>query len=796
MKFILLFLVFTSFAIQAKEINFNRDIRPILSDRCFHCHGPDRHDRKKKLRLDIAEGDDGAYRQRKGTFGIVPGSLEKSTVWQRIITDDEDDVMPPLDSHKKALSKEDKELIKQWILQGAKYEKFWAFELPKIKEPTKSKSDWGNSSLDNYVLETLEKNNLTPSKQAEKRTLIRRLSFDLTGLPPSLEEIRIFENDKNPNAYEKLVDSLLAKPSYGEHITRYWLDLVRAGDTNGLHRDLYRNIYAYRDWIIRAFNNNLPYSDFLKYQLAGDLYENPTDDQLIASGFNRLHLVMARGTAPPEESYTKNVIDRVTAVSTAFMGLTMQCARCHDHKFDPITQKDFYAMFAFFNNFDGDAETKRELHGLQAPFIILGSDEEKAKLAELQKAYLKAKPEIDGLNKLKNKVRNEKDKAKKAALQLKVDKLEQIAKSYGDYLAKFDGAMVMKESKKIRPSYMLNRGEYDQKGEIVERDIPEFFGSIKKDGELTTRMDLANWLLAQDNPLTARVAVNRFWQQFFGVGLVKTSEDFGAQGEPPSHLELLDYLTIQFVESGWDIKKLLKTIVMSETYKQTSIASEEQFKNDPENRLLARSSRYRMDAEMIRDNILVSSDLLNQKMYGKSVKPPQPDGLWAAVSMTNERYKADKGDAIYRRSLYTFWKKIMPPPQMTILNAPSREFCVARRERTNTPLQALLLLNEPEYLKAASNLAAIIISDKTTSDEQKIKEAYERVTCKIADKNEVNLLKKLLVNMRTKYQDEQELAAKIAKNANSPKATNKIELASWTMLINTLYNLDITKNRE
>ena len=354
----------------------------------------------------------------------------------------------------------------------------------------------------------------------------------------------------------------------------------------------------------------------------------------------------------------------------------------------------------------------------------------------------------------------------------------------------------MKESKKIRPSYMLNRGEYDQKGEIVERDIPEFFGSIKKDGELTTRMDLANWLLAQDNPLTARVAVNRFWQQFFGVGLVKTSEDFGAQGEPPSHLELLDYLTIQFVESGWDIKKLLKTIVMSETYKQTSIASEEQFKNDPENRLLARSSRYRMDAEMIRDNILVSSDLLNQKMYGKSVKPPQPDGLWAAVSMTNERYKADKGDAIYRRSLYTFWKKIMPPPQMTILNAPSREFCVARRERTNTPLQALLLLNEPEYLKAASNLAAIIISDKTTSDEEKIGSAYERVTCKIADKHEVDLLKKLLVNMRTKYQDEQELAAKIAKNANSPKATNKIELASWTMLINTLYNLDITKNRE
>ena len=358
--------------------------------------------------------------------------------------------------------------------------------------------------------------------------------------------------------------------------------------------------------------------------------------------------------------------------------------------------------------------------------------------------------------------------------------------------------MVMKERKDIRPSYMLNRGEYDQKGEIVERDIPEFFGSIKKDGELTTRMDLANWLLAQDNPLTARVAVNRFWQQFFGVGLVKTSEDFGAQGEPPSHLELLDYLAIQFVESGWDIKKLLKTIVMSETYRQTSIASDEQFKNDPENRLLARSSRYRMDAEMIRDNILFSSGLLNSQMYGKSVKPPQPDGLWAAVSMTNERFKADKGDAIYRRSLYSFWKKIMPPPQMTILNAPSREFCVARRERTNTPLQALLLLNEPEYLKAASNLAAIIISDKTTSDEEKIKTAYERVTCKLADQHEVSLLMELFRKMRKRYTADKKLADKMLRENAKFTKESKIRL-SWLhgpCLINTLYNLDITKNRE
>jgi hypothetical protein len=778
----------------AKEINFNRDIRPILSDRCFHCHGPDKHDRKKDLRLDIAEGDDGAYRLRKKRYGIVPGDLEKSSVWQRIITDDEDDIMPPLDSHKKPLTDKEKALIKQWIEEGAKYEKFWAFELPKKSAAEKTKLDWGHTGIDKYVLVELERNNLEPKDKAEKRTLIRRLSFDLTGLPPTLSEVESFINDKDSQAYEKLVERFLAKSSYGEHMTRYWLDLVRAADTNGMHKDFYRSIYAYRDWLIRAFNTNLPYSDFLKYQLAGDLYEKPTEDQLIASGFNRLHLIIDKGTALPEESYTKNVIDRVTAVSTAFMGLTMQCARCHDHKFDAIKQKDFYAMFAFFNNIDGNPETiGGPKNGLQEPYITLGTDEEKKKLAGLKKAYNIVAPE---LNKLRRSVRKEKDAAKKTAMQNKIKELQKAEHQYNQHFHSLDAAMVMKESQKIKPSYMLNRGEYDQKGEVVERDIPVFFGSIKKKEGLTTRMDLANWFISKENPLTARVAVNRFWQQFFGVGLVKTSEDFGAQGETPSHPQLLDYLTVEFIESGWDVKQLMKKIVMSETYQQSSLANAEAYKVDPENRKLARGSRYRMDAEMIRDNILASSGLLKMQMYGKSVKPPQPDGLWAAVSMRNERFKPDAGDAMYRRSVYTYWRRGMPPPQMTIMNAPSREYCVARRERTNTPLQALLLLNEPEYLKAAANLAQSTLSRDLKNGEQRIAYAYEKITGKIPDKEELKALEVLITDLTKSYETDPQSTKEIAENLGFKKTSNKAETAAWTMAINSLYNLDITKNRE
>jgi hypothetical protein len=871
---------------QAKEINFNQDIRPILSDRCFHCHGPDKHDRKKDLRLDVAEGDDGAYRLRKKRYGIVPGDLEKSSVWQRIITDDEDDIMPPIDSHKKQLTKGEKALIKQWIEEGAKYEDFWAFVPPVKGEPKKTKTQWGNGGIDQYVLAILEKNSQGPSGEADKRTLIRRLSFDLTGLPPTAEEIKQFLNDSSENAYEELVDRLIAKPQYGEHMTKYWLDLVRFADTNGRHHDHYRDMTPYRDWVIKSFNQNLSYDDFVRYQVAGDLYNKPSEDQLVASGFNRLHLIIDRGTAPPEESLTRNVIDRVTSVGTAFMGLTVQCAVCHDHKYDPITQKDFFALYAFFNNFDGRPETGGRKgaefkQGLQKPYIRIGEElarkevnptwiwkkgEITTEKANFKKSFTLEKKPSQALlqatcdNSFKIKINGKhvgaskewnKPLKKDVAKFLKTGKnlIEVEASNIGDaggfvaYLKAEDvdilsdaswqaqapeqewhaavelnkhgaepwkyvldtkgednrrAAMVMKERKDIRPAYILLRGEYDQLGEVVERNTPEFLPALKKKGAVASRMDLANWLI-ESNPLTGRIAVNRFWQQLFGVGLVKTSEDFGAQGEVPSHPKLLDYLTVSFEESGWDVKALMKKMVMSKTYRQSSKARPQEFKADAENRLLARGSRFRMDSEMIRDQILAQSGLLSDQMYGPSVKPPQPDGLWKAVTMPYSYpkiYEADRGEAIYRRSMYTFWKRGMPPPQMSILNAPERESCVARRERTNTPLQALLMMNEPEFFKMQGILAQKLLANKNLSDVQRIQKLYEQLTSQLASKYQEKVLLELLENLKSKYRKAPEEAKETCVSLGINDALNEVDLASWAMLVNTLYSLDTMKTRE
>lgn len=889
LSFLLIILSGSLFA--DKKINFNRDIHPILSDRCFHCHGPDEHDRKKKLRLDITDSKDGAYRIHKGKAAIKPGSPEESTVWQRIITDDEDDVMPPSDSHKKPLTAEEKNLIKQWIKEGAEYQDFWAF-VPPAKQKIPAVKAKTFNPIDNFVLKELEENKINQKSLADKRTLIRRASLDITGLPPTPEEISTFLNDKSANAYEKLVDRFLAKSSYGEHMAKYWLDLVRFADTNGMHHDHYREMTPYRDWVIKSFNNNLKYDDFVRYQIAGDLYEKPTQEQLIASGFNRLHLIIDVGTALPEESYTKNVIDRVTAVGTAFMGLTVQCALCHDHKYDPISQKDFFALFAFFNNIDAGPETGGRQgfdfeNGLQKPYIFLDEGKEKepavtkagtpfwiwkegkvtTEKVSFRKSFeLKEKPlhaiikttcdnslnlHING-----KKIGNVKDWQQPLAIDvakfLKKGKNEILVKAanegdIGGFILSFESdklsfvsdkswevsqdnkkwssateisehgaqpwgkvldnlstgnrraAMVMKERKDVRPAHILIRGQYDKLGEKVERGTPSFLPPLKKKNDLASRMDFAEWLVAKENPLTARVAVNRFWQQFFGVGLVKTSEDFGAQGEVPSHPELLDYLTVKFVESGWDIKALVKHIVTSKTYRLSSIASETEFKRDPENRQLARGSRFRMDSEMIRDQILATSGLLNPEMYGKSVKPPQPAGLWKSVNMPSSfprLYKADTGDKIYRRSVYTFWKRGMPPPQMSIFNAPTRAECVARRERTNTPLQALLMFNEKEYLKASRNLAQKALSHSGSTDQQKLSMIYETITSKEADNNELNILNSLIKELYNSYLENQKLADDMCKGIKLDSKEAKAKLAAWTMAVSSIYNLDIVKTRE
>ncbi len=799
-----------------QEVSFNRDIRPLLSDRCFHCHGPDAGDRQAGLRLDQADGPEGSHE-----FAIEPGSPEDSELWNRITSDDPDLVMPPPDGHKQALSEKEKQLFRRWIEQGAEYESFWAFVTPTMPEVPSSIE---GAPIDRFVRRKLRQEGLTPAPRADKRTLIRRLSFDLTGLPPTREQIQRYLNDEAPDAYERLVDRLLASPHHGEHMAKYWLDVVRFADTNGIHHDHYRELSPYRDWVIRAFNENLPYDDFIRYQIAGDLYPKPTRDQLIASGFHRLHLIIDVGTALPEESFTRNVLDRVTSVGTAFLGMTVQCAVCHDHKYDPLTMRDFYSLTAFFNNIDATPETGRRsgtdfLRGLQPPYINLTDKEQKAELSRLDAEVEAARAELaerqTAMRQAQQAAKNAKDTdaetdqrsstditaeaEAKVAVEDAQKRLKAAQQAHDDYLVTIPAAMVMKERSEVRPAHILIRGAYDNPGDQVDRATPAFLPPMRDEDGQPSRMDLANWLVDPSHPLTSRVTVNRFWQQFFGVGIVRTAEDFGAQGEWPSHPDLLDYLAVRFVDSGWNVRQLLKEIVLSETYQQSSIATPEAYKNDPDNRLLARGSRFRMDSEMIRDQVLATSGLLSRKMYGKSVKPPQPEGLWTAVGMPSSyprEFKPDSGDKIYRRSVYTFWKRGMPPPQMTILNAPSREECIARRERTNTPLQALLLLNEAEYLKAARHLAANVMEETQSDQAEKITAIYETITSYLPSDSERNAFEKLVTDLESMYEESPELAAELCGEQAFPEDATPAQCAAWTMLTSTIYNLDITKTRQ
>ena len=805
---------------QKTTVSFNRDIRPLLSDRCFHCHGPDEQDRKAGLRLDRRDGDEGALN------ALTPNDVAGSELYKRITSTDPDVVMPPPDAHKKPISPEEQKLFKAWIEEGGNYETFWAFtSLEPPSFPPAADSTWGTGPIDRFVKRKLDEHGISPQPAGDRRTLLRRLSLDLTGLPPSRSDISEFLADQSANSYEKAVDHLLKSPTFGEHMGRHWLDLVRFADTNGIHHDHYRDLSPYRDWVIRSFNQNLAYDDFVRYQLAGDLYDTPSNDQLTASGFNRLHMIIDRGTMLPEESHARNVIDRVTSVGTAFMGLTVGCAVCHDHKYDPISSREFYQLYAFFNNIDATPETGGRSgndfkRGLQKPYIELPSPEQQSSRMQLQNQNAALEKQIAELKSAVGKLRKadaaeassadnssveEKTAEKKtvekktAEHQQEIKQLETKRNELRGELSKLEmlipAAMIMKERSDIRPAHMMIRGAYDDLGEQVERGTPAFLPPLPEvSGRPKSRMDLANWFVSDEHPLTARVAVNRFWQQLFGVGIVKTAEDIGAQGEWPSHPDLLNYLAAQFVHSDCDVKALMKEMVMSETYRQRSQARPEQYRTDPENRLLARGPRYRLDAEVIRDQILATSGVLSEKMGGKSVKPPQPEGLWKSVSLPSSypsRYVPDSGDQVVRRSVYTFWKRGLPPPQMTILNAPTREDCTARRERTNTPLQALLLMNEQQYMKAAKQLAIQALS---WEDEGRLSAVYETITGKTPDKREQEILQKAFDDFETFYQERPALTESFTETTPDGKHSPHA-IAAWAMIINTIYNLDITKTR-
>jgi hypothetical protein len=1027
------------------EISFNEVIRPILSENCFACHGPDAKNAEADLRLDSLEG-------AMMNHAIVPGKPEESEVIKRIMTKDTEDIMPPLDSHKE-LSDKEKQLLRQWIAEGAHWEEHWAFVVPKRS----ALSDGKLNAIDAFVQKKLKEVGLQANRPLDRYALARRVSFDLIGLPPKWEDVEAFVNDKSETAYQTYLDKLFSDSRYGEHQARFWMDAARYGDTHGMHLDNYREIWPYRDWVIKAFNQNMPFDQFTIEQLAGDLLPKPNEQQLIATGFNRCTSTTSEGGSIPEELDVRYMVDRIETVGAVFMGLTIGCAACHDHKFDPISAKDFYQFGAFFNNttqpaMDGNQKdsppvltlpndkyknewktllTKRhsamqkmesregsiEKHlaalwdsqklnsSKDLPVVAEGLEMEA--LVDGQKAKVsgnavelsgsgKADPNhpsgiaqgvmIDEKNKNAFQIKNnlsfaskkpfavsmwlrtpdevraatlfqmgknipakEGDKNKKAtfvgltvkltvqgaidvslsfernksmratlaaematkpnswqhicvrysggqsktSLRIAVNgkdlplrigsqsltegdhafdgiirfaqglstggmshlrlynrwvhekelfllakefELQSILKYQGNtkwvdlkqdqkellqamYLENIDEAyrasksiladtqtrrdyiysrstttLIMEEKTKTKPvAHILERGEYDKRGEKVTPNTPHAFPAMDPKWP-KNRLGLAYWLVDSKNPLTARVTVNRLWESIFGAGLMKSVSDFGTMGSQPSHPELLDWLALEFMESGWDVQHVLRLMVSSKTYRQNAVVSQKSFELDPENKWLSRGPRVRLDAEEIRDQALAVSGLLKHQVGGPSVKPYQPAGLWRVVAFAGSNtksFEADKGDKLYRRSLYTFWKKTSPPPSMEAFNAPTRENCTVSREKTNTPLQALVLMNDPQFFEAARYLAQKALTQKT-SDQDRIKWILRQVFIRPHTEVDVIDLTEALASFRTQFSKAPDVAKELIEVGESPAPSDiqHAELASWTMIANVVMNRD------
>jgi hypothetical protein len=1029
----------------AGKIEYNRDVRPILAETCFACHGPDSAARKADLRLDRRE-------QAIKAEAIVPGDPDKSALIERIFSDDKAQVMPPRKT-KKTLTAAQKETLKRWIASGAEYEAHWSLIAPKRAAlPAVKNSGWVRNPIDRFILAELEKRGLQPAPEADRRTLARRLGLDLTGLPPAPAEVEAFVNDKRPDAYERFVDTLLDSPHWGEHRGRYWLDAARYADTHGIHFDNYREMWAYRDWVISAFNRNLPFDRFTIEQLAGDLLPNRTLDQQVASGFNRCNITSNEGGLIPEEYLVLYTRDRTETTSRVWLGLTANCAVCHDHKFDPISQKEFYSLSAFFNNttqgaMDGNikdtpptvfvpqledrprwdalgkelaeaskqVETRKQtaradfekwltankaeavaglvpsnglrfqaalnegkggtihqtvdgkaretalasgvgwdaghvaerafkcqpgdtltvadagdfedtqgfsygawvkfpakaafgavfarmddrhdyrgwdlwvqngqvgahlIHTWQADALKVVS-RNRIKMDQWNHLFITydgsrqasgVKVYVNGVsqettfeaNNLRNTIhttvplkvgqRHNSARIDGVLLQdmrlygrtLSGAEVDRLAKGtrgawllkkpassrsaaekqelFDDWIASVDPtyqgltekvkalqreesvvksrgtiAHVMQESKAEPKAFVLYRGDYDKRRDEMKPGTPKALPPMPPDLP-RNRLGFAQWLLRPDNPLTARVTVNRFWQEVFGSGIVRTAGDFGVTGESPSNPELLDWLAVEFRETGWDIKRFFKLLVTSAAYRQAALVTPEKLDKDADNRLLSRGPRYRLDAEMIRDYALASSGLLVRKLGGPSVRPYQPEGVWEAVAMigSNTRdYRADNGAKLYRRSMYTFWKRAAPPASMDIFNAPSRETCTVSRERTNTPLQALVTLNDPQFIEAARYLAQTTLKEGGDKDDGRIDFLARRLLCRPLRAAETKVvqasLNDLLAHYRAHGADAKKLLA--VGEAKVDMSLDAPTLAAWTMLANEMMNLDEVLNK-
>jgi len=1000
------------------EISYNRDVRPILSDKCFYCHGPDEGHRKADLRLDSEEG---ASMDLGGHQAIVPGSLEKSEVWKRIMTQEEADLMPPPESEKH-LNATEKEIIRQWIEQGAKYERHWSLippdrnHLPGIKG-----KDWIRNPIDAFVLARLEEEGLSPSPEASPETLIRRVTLDLTGLPPTPAEVDAFLADPSEEAWERVVDRLLDSPRYGEHMTLDWLNAARYADTNGYQNDQERQMWRWRDWVIKAFNDNKPFDQFTIEQLAGDMLPDATLEQRIASGFNRNHRINGEGGVIPEEYRVEYVVDRVETTGTVWLGLTLGCARCHSHKFDPITQREFFQLFSYFNNVqengrDGNKgnavpmisvpieemqprveRAERELRELQSrlaanspafledleawrkrtseqvrkaesepawraanvtkakstgkvlltpledsSFLATGANPPKAtytftiepgegevtavrletlthpsmtntglsrsvngnfvltafeilehrtgmneprmlKIASAeadysQKGYpvanaidgknssgwaifgrkkmvdttamflleepLKADSETSLIIRLRHDSQSQAHTVGRVRLSLSslqkptLDGKEGIPASIvaalgakdqkqkdrlADYYRELSpvyaplrksiaaqrkeldrlrkesttSVMVMQEMAEPRQAYLLKRGQYDQPGEEVSPGIPVSLGSLPK-GVPNNRLGFARWLVDPTNPLSARVTVNRYWQRYFGTGLVKTVDDFGAQGEFPSHPGLLDWLATEFISTGWNIKAMQKLIVTSATYRQSSAMTPELIERDPDNRLLARGPRFRLRGSAIRDQALAIAGLLKEHLGGPSVKPYQPKGLWEEVGgRQGLSYKQGEGQDLYRRSMYTFWKRTVAPPTLNIFDAGGRERCDVARRATNTPLQALATLNDVQFVEAARFLGQRMMMEGGDSVRDRLAHGWRLALAREPDEKELTTLEKGFHRHLGIYRDNPSAAEEIRSIGDSEAAqVDSSEHAAYTVIANLILNLDETITRE
>lgn len=995
-----------------QNVEFNRNIRPILSNSCFACHGPDTAARQAGLRLDQREL--ATQPLDSGLRAIVPGDSASSELIQRIQSGDPDVRMPPPESNRQ-LTAIQRQLLARWIDQGAEYETHWAFVAPRRSPlPTVRKTNWVRQDIDRFVLAQLEAKRLQPAPEATRETLIRRVAFDLTGLPPTLQEVDAFLADKSARAYEHMVDRYLTSPAYGEHMARHWLDLARYADSNGYQYDTERQQWVWRDWVIDAYNRNLSFDQFSIQQLAGDLLPNATPQQRLATGFNRNHGITIEGGIIDEEYRVEYVMDRLVTTGSVWLGLTIGCARCHEHKYDPISQREFYQLYAFFNQVPergmrgfqpmeripsplaeekiqaidrqlaalnlelqkpveidpllarwaaeiadspttwqiltpesmsssggskmtrlddnsilvGPPNPDRDVYEITAPAtatrltavrlealthptlpaggpgrhsnsnFVLSEFEldiespgdptshtavqfSRALADYSQRGYEIAKA-IDGVTNGNNGwavdgptrkqpataifvLKRPIDLPANARLRFRLkhvagfkthgigrprlsisshdpDKLDfegppadliaiakqpaaersesqqqrlrqyflqhhgphielqaQIEKLQAARSQAFPETMVMRDLEQPRPTFVLTRGAYDAPADPVSPDVPEIFPRLPAETP-RNRLALAQWLFDPAHPLTARVAVNRHWERLFGIGLVKTSEDFGLQGELPSHPQLLDWLAVEFIESGWDVKHLLRLILVSATYRQSSHVGQEAYRTDPDNRLLARGPRIRLTAEEIRDNALAVSGLLVNRLGGRSVYPYQPPGLWLELNNRpgySQAYQPGSGDALYRRSLYTFWKRTVPSPMLKTLDAPEREFCTLNRSRTNTPLQALLLLNGTQFVEAARHLAVRMLEQGGADTNAKLEYGFRLVTARRPTAAEIDVLRAVYESELVRFQNDAAAAERVLRVGESARGTtaNPARHAAWTSVARMLLNLNeaITK---